>query len=80
MLLEVSLLPYNRGAPAFAEVVAFMADQGFVAYDVCGQLRRQSDAALAQADVIFVRARSPLRARKKFWASEPDESGRPGHP
>lgn len=72
MLLEVSLLEYNRGAPLFAEVVAFMVSRGFVAYDVCGRLRRESDATLVQVDVIFVRETSRLRAKKKFYTNEPD--------
>jgi FkbM family methyltransferase len=71
IILEVSLLPYNEGAPLFGEVVAFMAEAGFVVYDFCGQHRRQSDHTLFQTDVVFVRANSPLRACKKFWLTEP---------
>jgi FkbM family methyltransferase len=71
VILEVSLLPYNEGAPLFGEVVTFMAEAGFVVYDFCGQHRRQSDHTLFQTDVVFVRADSPLRACKKFWLTEP---------
>jgi len=71
VILETSLLPYNQGAPLFGEVVAFLADAGFAVYDFCGQHRRQSDHALFQTDVAFVRADSPLRACKKFWLTEP---------
>jgi hypothetical protein len=71
VILEVSLLPYNEGAPLFGEVVAFMAKAGFAVYDFCGQHRRQSDHALFQTDVVFVRADSSLRACKKFWLTEP---------
>ena len=70
VLLEVSLLEYNQGAPLMPEVIAFMDAAGFVPYDVCGQLRRDTDAALFQIDIIFVRPDSPLRAKKPFWNRE----------
>jgi hypothetical protein len=38
VILEVALIPYNRNAPLFAEVVAFMANEGFRVFDFCGQL------------------------------------------
>jgi hypothetical protein len=52
------------------DVMAFMSTRGFVAYDFCGQARRQSDGALFQADMIFAQKDSPLRARKKFFNTE----------
>ena len=64
VLLEVSLLEYNQGAPLMPEVVAFMSAAGFVPYDICGQLRREPDAALCQIDIMFVRRESALRANK----------------
>ena len=70
-LLETSLMPYNEGAPTFADVVRFMEEAGFVVYDFCGQFRRETDHALFQTDVAFVRPDSPLRRRKKFWLNEP---------
>jgi FkbM family methyltransferase len=70
VIMEASLLPYNDGAPLFAEVVAFMNEKGFVAFDFCGQLRRESDYALFQTDVVFVRRESNLRTPRKFWLSE----------
>jgi FkbM family methyltransferase len=71
VILEVSLLPYNKGAPLFLDVVTFMAEAGLVVYDFCGQLRRQSDSTLSQTDLVFTRTNSPLRAHKKFWLAEP---------
>jgi FkbM family methyltransferase len=71
VITEVSLLPYNAGAPLFAEVVAFMSEEGFVVFDFCGQLRREIDGVLFQTDVVFVRRDSPLLAPRKFWLSEP---------
>lgn len=66
VVLEVSLLPYNEGAPLFAEVVAFMRSQGLLAYDICATLRRRSDSAISQADLVFVPEDSPLRAPAAF--------------
>jgi FkbM family methyltransferase len=71
VITEASLLQYNEGAPLFADVVAFMHQAGFAVYDFCGQNRRETDNALFQTDVVFVRRESSLRARKKFWRSEP---------
>ena len=71
VLLEVSLLEYNQGAPLMPEVVAFMNAAGFVPYDVCGQFRRETDTALCQIDIMFVRRESALRAKKLFWNRDP---------
>jgi FkbM family methyltransferase len=54
VLLEVSLLAINRGAPSFAEVVAFMQARGFEIFDFCSQIRRR-DGVLWQTDLLFVR-------------------------
>jgi FkbM family methyltransferase len=74
ILAEVSLLPYNSGAPLMHEVIAFLADRGFLPYDICSQLRRSSDGALFQTDIIFARHDSELRAQRRFWDCEPDQS------
>ena len=71
VITEASLLPYNEGAPLFADVVEFMHQAGFAVYDFCGQNRRETDHALFQTDVVFVRRESSLRARRKFWLKEP---------
>jgi len=71
VIMEAALLPYNDGAPLFGDVVAFMDKQGFVVFDFCGQLRRESDHALFQTDVAFVRRESNLRAPRRFWLNEP---------
>jgi FkbM family methyltransferase len=71
VIMETSLLPYNENAPLFAEVVAFMAAREFLAFDFCGQLRRQTDDTLFQTDVVFVKKDSALRAPRRFWRGEP---------
>ena len=70
ILSEVSLLEYNAGQPLMHEVIAFMASHDFLPYDICGGLRRSSDAALFQTDMIFVRRDSSLREKRKFWRHE----------
>ena len=62
VILETSLLPYNKDAPLFAEVVAFMEKADLFVYDFCGQWRRQTDHTLFQTDVVFVRQHSTLRS------------------
>lgn len=57
--LELSLLPYNEGAPLFAEAVARLAELGFSIYDIGDQWRGEG-RQLHQMDALFVR-RSGLR-------------------
>jgi FkbM family methyltransferase len=66
-LLEVSLLPYNIGAPLFSDVIAFMAARRFLVYDLCSFLRRESDDTAFQADLLFVREDSGLRSEQPFF-------------
>ena len=80
VIMETSLLPYNEGAPLFGDVVSFMSNRGFVVFDFCGQLRRESDNVLFQTDVAFVRRDSPLRAPRRFWLSEPQIQPEYGNP
>ena len=60
VLLEVSFLEYNKGAPQFADVVAFMNAKGFVVFDILDCYREKRDI-LIQGDILFVRKDSPLR-------------------
>jgi FkbM family methyltransferase len=69
LVLELSLLPYNRGAPLMPEVVAYLDERGFAPYDLAGTVRRYEDAALFQVDMVFVRKEHALRAAKAFWKS-----------
>lgn len=70
ILAEVALLEYNEGAPLIAEVIAFLAARGFLPFDIGDLMRRHEDGALFQCDMIFVRADSQLRAKRKFFAHE----------
>lgn len=59
--LETALLPYNEGAPQIVETLLQMKEWGFVPYDFAGFIR-PTGVDLVQADIIFVREGSPLRA------------------
>lgn len=61
-VLEVSLFEFMPGMPIFHEVVGFMEQRGYYAYDFPGFLRRPFDGALAQVDICFVRKNGFLRA------------------
>jgi len=67
LVLELSLLPYNRGAPLMPEVIAYLDQRGFTPYDLAGTVRRYEDAALFQMDMVFVRKQHALRSEKAFW-------------
>jgi FkbM family methyltransferase len=66
VLMEVSLIPVNRGAPILHEVVNFMHEREFRAYDICSFTRRPLDRALWQTDMIFVKEWSSLLGHTTF--------------
>jgi hypothetical protein len=68
ILIELSLIEINEGAPLLDEALSFMRAAGFVAYDVLEIHRRPLDGAMNQIDILFVREESPLRADKRHWA------------
>jgi FkbM family methyltransferase len=65
-ILETSLFRFIPGMPIFHEVVAFMAERDYLAYDLGGLLRRPYDRALGQVDVCFARRRGALRASDRW--------------
>jgi FkbM family methyltransferase len=67
VLLEISLIEINQGAPLLDEVVAFMKSLGFLACEILEIHRRPLDQALNQLDFLFVREGSPLLADKRHW-------------
>lgn len=58
--LEVAMLPYNKGAPTFLEVVTYMDNRNFVPLDISG-LSRPNGIDLVQVDLLFARRDSALR-------------------
>lgn len=68
ILIELSLIDINEGAPLLDECLAYMRTVGFVAYDIFEFHRRPLDGALNQLDILFVPEGSPLRSDKRHWA------------
>jgi len=68
LLLEVNLLDIHQNVPLLAEVVAWLNDRNWVAYDICGLIYRPLDRALWQADFIFLPRNSSLRSNKRWKA------------
>lgn len=66
VLLEVSLLEINKGAPLIDRVLTFMRERDFFTYDIAEIHRRQLDRATNQVDLLFVRGDSRLRANRSF--------------
>lgn len=64
ILMEVAFLTYNKGAPLLYEVIKFMKDHGWVAYDVCSFIRYR-DGTLLQVDIMFVREDSKWRTQNR---------------
>lgn len=59
VLLEVSVLPYNKSAPLVGDVMRFMGERHFRVFDFCEQMRR-GDGFLQQTDILFVREDGPF--------------------
>ncbi|MFP4120924.1 MAG: FkbM family methyltransferase [Coleofasciculus sp.] len=68
ILAEINLLDIHQNVPLLAEMIAWLDERDWVAYDICGLTRRPLDKALWQADFIFVPRHSPLRADKRWSA------------
>jgi hypothetical protein len=70
VLLEVSMIDFEKGMPVIGDVVAFMKAKGHVVYDILGLWHRPLDGALAQGDLLFVPETSALRADRRYWAQD----------
>ena len=68
ILAEISLLDIHQNVPLLAEIIKWLNERDWVAYDICGLTRRPLDQALWQADFIFVPCNSKLRADKRWGA------------
>lgn len=68
VLLEVSTIEINAGAPLLHEVVAFMAGHGYHACDILEIHRRPLDRAMNQVDILFARRDSALFSDKRHFA------------
>ncbi len=66
ILAEINLLDIHQNTPLLAEMIEWLHQRGWVAFDICGMTRRPLDKALWQADFIFVPKESVLRADKRY--------------
>lgn len=70
VIIEVSFHQFRDAAPEFDDVVGRMSQLGFRAYEILEGHYRYADNALAQVDIAFVRADSPLRQQKAFFTPQ----------
>jgi hypothetical protein len=70
VLLEVSFFRLVPGGAELADVVAWMRDAGFSAYDIYSGHLRPLDGALAQVDIAFVRTDGRFRADHRYATPE----------
>jgi FkbM family methyltransferase len=68
-ILEVALFSFDDvpGQPILSDVVNFMLERDYVAYDFPGFLRRPLDGALGQVDICFVKKNGFLR-KSNDWS------------
>lgn len=60
LYLELSVIPYNEGAPSFIQVVSTLDNMGFALFDFGEMHRKGSDDVLIQIDGLFIRKESAL--------------------
>jgi hypothetical protein len=67
ILMEISLVNYNKGAPLIDVVLSDLGRMGFVLYDILEE-RRDLGGRLLQIDGLFVRPTSRFRPQPPFWS------------
>lgn len=72
LILEVSLFPFSN-TPILDEVIHFMKERGFVAYDFFNFNYRPLDNALGQVDIVFVKETGLFKQNMKFRSQEERE-------
>ena len=70
ILLEVSFFKFLKGGPQFHDVVAYMKNRGFVAYDIYGGAFRPLDGSLGQMDMAFVKENGRFRKNHTYATAE----------
>lgn len=70
VVLEVSLFEFMVGAPQFYEVISYMKERDFVAYDIIHGWNRPLDNALGQVDVVFVKDKGMFRRDHSYSTVE----------
>jgi FkbM family methyltransferase len=70
VVLEVSLFEFMKGAPQFFDVVSYMKNRGFAAYDIILGWNRPLDNALGQIDIVFVKDKGMFRQDHSYSTIE----------
>ncbi|MDX2231121.1 MAG: FkbM family methyltransferase [Leptolyngbyaceae cyanobacterium bins.349] len=65
-IMETSLFQFMPDQPLVHEVVAYMAERGYLLFDVAGHLRRPYQNDLGQLDFVFVKQDHPLRISNRW--------------
>lgn len=66
VIAEASLFELIPGQPLVHDVIGFLADRGFVLYDLYDLHTRPLDRALAMVDLVFARRDGVLRSSQRF--------------
>lgn len=66
VILEISFFKFLKEIPEFYEVVFYMKQKGFVAYDIFDGINRPLDNALGQKDILFVKENGRFR-KSHHW-------------
>ena len=61
VVLEVSMFGFMKGAPQLYDVVAYMKNRNFVAFDIVLGWNRPLDNALGQIEMVFVKDNGAFR-------------------
>ncbi len=70
VVLEVSMFEFMKGAPQVFDVVFYMKNHGFVAYDIIHGWNRPLDNALGQIDIVFVKENGRFRQDHSYSTVE----------
>ena len=70
IVLEVFLFEFMKGAPQFFDVVFYMKNRGFVAYDIILEWNRPLDNALGQIEIVFVKDKGMFRKDHSYSTIE----------
>lgn len=66
VIVEVSLFQFFVNGPQLYDIVSYMKERGFVAYDFYGSHNRPLDGALAQVNMVFVKEKGQLRKNHSY--------------
>ncbi|MGA2188609.1 MAG: FkbM family methyltransferase [Steroidobacteraceae bacterium] len=63
LILEVSFRRIYKDSALAHEIISYVAERGFLIYEICSYMQRASDRDLVQSDLVFVHESSALLGR-----------------